>query len=115
MKFANTSKRDRVCIQLFWERLSEEMCTRQSRKGYDQYTVPDTVAVEPTFVFAFLSTRKQTSMASRAIPSNFFEEQGTQNHPQYISGLSRALFPTTFLEIAVFYQNGTTRLYIIAH
>ena len=68
--------------------------------GYDQYTVPDNVAVEPTFL-AFLSTRKQTSMASRAIPSNFFEEQATQNHPQYLSGLSRALFPTTFLEIAV--------------
>ena len=30
-----------------------------------------------------------------------FEEQWTQNHPQYLSGLSRALFPTTFLEIAV--------------
>ena len=44
--------------------------------GYDQYTVPDTVAVEPTFV-AFLSssTRKHKSMASRAILSNFFVEQ----------------------------------------
>ena len=42
------------------------------------------------------------TMASRAILSNFFEEQLTQNHPQYLSGLSRALFPTTFLEIAVF-------------
>ena len=42
------------------------------------------------------------SMASRAILSNFFEEQWTQNHPQYLSGLSRALFPTTFLEIAVY-------------
>ena len=41
-------------------------------------------------------------MASRAILSNFFEEQRTQNHPQYLSGLSRALFPTTFLEIAVY-------------
>ena len=40
-------------------------------------------------------------MASRAIFSNFFEEQSTQNHPQYLSGLSRALFPTTFLETAV--------------
>ena len=44
-------------------------------------------------------------MASRVILSNFFEEQWTQNHPQYLSGLSRALFPTTFLEIAV-YQQG---------
>ena len=40
-------------------------------------------------------------MNSCAILSNFFEEQWTQNHPQYLSGLSRALFPTTFLEIAV--------------
>ena len=39
-------------------------------------------------------------MASRAILSNFFEEQLTQNHLQLkLSGLSRALFPTTFLEI----------------
>ena len=41
-------------------------------------------------------------MASRAILSNFFEEQRTQNLPQYPSGLSCALFPTTFLEIAVY-------------
>ena len=41
-------------------------------------------------------------MASRAILSNFFEEQRTQNHRQYLSGLSRTLFPTTFLEIAVY-------------
>ena len=41
------------CMQLFRERLSENMCMRQSREGnmgYDQYTVPDTVAVEPTFI-----------------------------------------------------------------
>ena len=41
-------------------------------------------------------------MASPAILSNFFEKQCTQNHPQYLSGLSRALYPTTFLEIAVY-------------
>ena len=41
------------------------------------------------------------SVASRAILSNFFGEQGRQNHPQYLSELSRALFPTTFLETAV--------------
>ena len=72
--------------------------------GYDKYTVPDNVAVEPTFD-AFLyqfSIRKHTSMASSVILSNFFEEQLTQNHPQCLSGLSRALFPTTFLEIAVY-------------
>ena len=41
-------------------------------------------------------------MVSRAVLANFFEEQWTQNHPQYPSGLSRALFPTIFLEIAVY-------------
>ena len=41
-------------------------------------------------------------MASRAILADFFEEQWTQNHLQYLSALSRALFPTTFLEIAVY-------------
>ena len=30
----------------------------------------------------------------------FLEKQWSQNHPQYLSELSRALFPTTFLEIA---------------
>ena len=37
--------------------------------GYDQFTVSDTVAL------ALFSTHKQTSMATRAILSNFFEEQ----------------------------------------
>ena len=41
-------------------------------------------------------------MASRAILSNSFDEQRTQNHPQYLSGFSRVFFPTTFLKIAVY-------------
>ena len=45
------------------------------------------------------------SMTSPAILSNFFEKQWTQNHPQYLSGLSRALYPTTFLEIAVYVRS----------
>ena len=40
-------------------------------------------------------------MAFRVILSIFFEEQCTQNYPQYLSGLF-APFPTTFLEIAVY-------------
>ena len=58
--------------------------------GYDQYTIPDTVAVEPAFV-AFLY-HSQTYNYGLACHS----------YPQYLSGLSRALFPTTFLEIAVY-------------
>ena len=47
-----------VMIQLFRERLSEKMCTQQNPKGnmgYDQlqYTVPDTVAVEPRYFCCF--------------------------------------------------------------
>ena len=55
-----------------------------------------TVAVEPTFV-AFLKRSQTYVRGLRAILSNFFEEQNTQNHPQYLSGLSRAHFPA-FLE-----------------
>ena len=43
--------------------------------GYAQYTVPDTVAVEPTCVAVPLATHRHTSMASPGILSNFFEKQ----------------------------------------
>ena len=49
------------------------------------------------------------SMTSPAILSNFFEKQWTQNHPQYLSGLSRALYPATFLEIAVYMRRLSVR------
>ena len=55
----------------------KKMCTRQSRMAiWDMINTLflTTVAVEPTFV-AFFSTSKRMSMASRAILSNFFEEQ----------------------------------------
>ena len=42
------------------------------------------------------------SMASPAILLNFFEKQWTQNHPQYLSELLRALQMTTFLKIAAY-------------
>ena len=89
-------------IQLFRERLSEKnvhATIPKGNMGYDQYTVPDTVHL---LLLLSFSTRRHMSMASRAILSNFFEKQWTKNHPQYLSGLSRALFPTTFLETAVY-------------
>ena len=49
-------------------------------------------------------------MATCTIPANFFEEQWTQNHPQYLSGFSRALFPTSFLEMAVDSQRDSSTL-----
>ena len=60
-----------------------------------------TLYSNPLLLLSF-TTRKHMSMASRAIVSNFFEEQWTQNHPQYLSGLSRALLSTIFLKIAVY-------------
>ena len=75
-------------LQLFRERLSEKMCTRKSQKVI--WDISDTVAVEPTFV-AFFSTGKHKFIASLA----FFQislKSRAQNYPQYLSGLSRALF-----------------------
>ena len=60
-----------------------------------------TLYSNPLLLLSF-TTRKHMSMASRAIVSNFFEEQWTQNHPQYLSGLSRSLLSTIFLKIAVY-------------
>ena len=55
------------------------------------------------FLLLSFSTRKQTPMASpRAFLSNFFEKHWTQDYPHYLSGLSRALFLTTFLKIAIY-------------
>ena len=40
-------------------------------------------------------------VASRAILSNLKNSE-LKNNPQYLSGLSRAIYPTTFLKIAVY-------------
>ena len=50
-------------------------------------------------------------MATCTIPANFF---GTQNHPQYLSRFSPALFPTSFLEMAVDSQRDTSTLMLAA-
>ena len=91
-------------IQLVQERLSEKMCTRQSRKViWDLiYTLFLTLQLlNLLLLLSFICIRKHSSTASCAILSNFFEELRTQNRPQYLSGLSRALFSTTFLEIGL--------------
>ena len=90
-------------IQLFRERLSEKLCTGQSRKViWDMISALFlTMYLSTLLLLLSFSTCKHTSMASRAILWNFFEKQWTPNHPQYPSGLWLALFPTTYLEIAV--------------
>ena len=64
-------------IQLFRERLSEKLCTRQSRKVSWDMINTQFLAMQlsnPLLLLSF-STRKHMSMASRAILSNFFEKQ----------------------------------------
>ena len=70
--------------------------------GYDQYTVPDDCSCRTYFCCFPLALENTLPWPLVPILSNFFEEQRTQNHPQCLSWLSRALFPTTFLEIAVY-------------
>ena len=87
--------------QLFRERLSEKKlkcATQQSRKVSQDMinTLFLTQSISNLLLLLSFSTHNYTPMASRTILSN------TQNRPQYLSGLSRALFPTTFLEIAVY-------------
>ena len=74
----------------------------KSNMGYDQYAVADTVALSNPLLLLSFSIRKHSSMAFRAILSNFFKEQWNQYHPQYLSRLSRTRFLLTFLGIAVY-------------
>ena len=54
-------------------------------------------------------------MAYRATLSNFLEElEGKQNNPKYLSGWSRALFLTTFLEKAVYLSMKSQSLSLYA-
>ena len=64
-------------IQLFRERLSEKMCTRQSRKViWDmRNTLFLTLKLSNLLLLLSFSTHRHMSVASRAILSNFFEKQ----------------------------------------
>ena len=54
-------------------------------------------------------------MAYRDTLSNFLEElERKQNNPKYLSGWSRALFPTTFLEKAVYLSMKSQSLSLYA-
>ena len=59
--------------------------------GYEQYIVPDTVAIEPTLLLSF-SNRKHMSMASRAILSNFFERTVNSKPPTIPFGIVACTF-----------------------
>ena len=93
----------KTSIHLFRERLSAKICTRQSRKvTWDIINTPFLTLQLSNLRLLLSFSSSQTYVHGLSCHSfNFFEEEWTQNHPQYLSGLSRALFPTTFLEIAV--------------
>ena len=95
-----------VHIQPFRERLSElkyvHATVPKGNMGYDLYTYPNDCSCRIYFCCFHLAAHRHTSMASHAILSYFFEEHWTKNHLQYLSGLSCALFLTTFLEKAVY-------------
>ena len=77
------------------------MCTRQSRQViWDMITTLFLTlsSCRTRLLVLSFGTRKHMSMVVRA------NELLTRNHAKYLSGMSRALFPTAFLEIAV-YQN----------
>ena len=89
----------------------KKMCTRQSRKViWDM--------INTLFFFWHSSCRTYFCCFSLALAhirpwslvhdSNFFEKQWTQNRPHNLSGLSHALFPTSFLEIAVNKKRSTS-------
>ena len=70
--------------------------------GDDQYTVPDDCSYRTYFCCFPLALANTFPWPFMPILSNFSEKKRTQNHPQCLSGLLRALFPTTFLKIAVY-------------
>ena len=76
---------------------------------YDQYTVSNDCSCRTYFgCFPLAPANTRPCMASRVILSNFFEEQWIQKHPQYLLGLPHSLFPTSFLEIAVYKRSPLT-------
>ena len=77
--------------------------------GYDQCTVPDDCSCGSYFYCFPLALANTFPWPFLPILSNFFEKKKTQNHPQCLLGLSRTLFPTTFLEIAVYQKQGLQR------
>ena len=65
-------------------------------------TVPDDCSCRTYFCCFPLTLANTFPWPFLPILSNFCEKKRTRNHPQCLSGLSRALFPTAFLGIAVY-------------
>ena len=91
-----------ISRKVVWKNVHSTIPKGNNIMGYDQYTFPNDCSCRTYFGFFPLAIANITSQTSRTILSNFFDEQCTQTYPQYLSGLSCTLFPTTFLEILVY-------------
>ena len=76
-------------IQLFWERLSENMCMRQSREVICDMinTLFLTLSLSKLLLLLSFSTCKHMSMASCAILSNFIEKTVSSKSPTIPFGI----------------------------
>ena len=76
-------------IQLFWERLSEKMCMRQSREAICDMinTLFLALLLSKLLLLLSFSTCKHTSMASCAILSNFIEKTVNSKSPTIPFGI----------------------------
>ena len=93
-KTSRLCSRNYANIQLFRDRLSEKCCRRQSQKVL--------WGMLNTLLLLSFSTSRHMSKASTHQSFKFlWKTVVNSNHPQYRSGLSRALYPTTFLKLAV--------------
>ena len=70
--------------------------------GYDQYTVPNDCSCRTYFCCFSLALANICPWPLVAFFQISSENRADKTTPQYLSGLSRALFPTTFLETAIY-------------
>ena len=88
------------CLEEGCSKNDEHATIPKSKMGYDQYTVPDTIASCRTYFCCFhLSFADVHPWPLVPFFQISLKNSEPKNHPQlYLSGLSRVLFPKTFLK-----------------
>ena len=76
--------------------------TQTGSMGYDQYTIPHSVAIEPTVLVFFLALANVRQWPLVPFFQISLKNSELKNTHNTFRGLSLALFSTTFLEIAVY-------------
>ena len=101
--FANSNQKKTFFYSVYCVHSYFEKGCRKNCMGYDQYTCSWHCSCQTYFCcfpLALADIRPWSLVSFFEISLNNSELKTTD--PQYLSGLSRALFPTTFLETAVF-------------